>query len=139
MAKHVLTNAYITIDGTNVSDHVSQVTIEDSAEEVDLTGFGEPYREYGTGLKDANITATIFQDYAASSIDQLLYPLYSSGGTHSVVVRPTSSAKSATNPEYSMVSKLYSYSPLNGGVGEANTIDVSWRNAGTAGLLRGTA
>lgn len=139
MAKIVLKDAFIQIDGTDLSDHVSSVTIEDSAEEVDLTGFGADYREFGQGLKDATITATVFQDFAAASVDAVLHPLYASGGTFGVVVRPTSATKSATNPEYTLVSRLFTYSPLAGGVGEASTTDVTFRNAGTAGLQRGTA
>jgi hypothetical protein len=38
-----------------------------------------------------------------------------------------------------MVSRLYSYSPISGAVGDANQNDISIRNAGTAGLVRATA
>jgi hypothetical protein len=139
MAKQVLKDAYIKIDSTVLSDHVSSVTLEDSADEVEFTSFGANYREYGQGLKTASITLEIFQDFAAASVDAVMEPLYNSGGTFTVEVRPTSSSVSATNPKYTMTGRLFSYSPLQGAVGDANTTSVTINNAGTAGLVRGTS
>jgi hypothetical protein len=139
MPKIVLKDAYIAVNSSNLSDHVSSVTLEDSADEVEFTSFGANYREYGQGLKTASITLEVFQDFAAGSIDAVLEPLYNSGGTFTVEVRPTSSSVSATNPKYTMTGRLFSYSPLQGAVGDANTTSVTINNAGTAGLVRGTS
>ena len=138
MAKIVLKEAYIKVDSTVLSDHVASVTLEDTADEVEFTSFGANYREYGQGLKTASITLEVFQDFASGSVDAVMEPLYNSGGTFTVEVRPTSSAPSATNPKYTMVGRLFSYSPLQGAVGDANTTSVTINNAGTAGLVRGT-
>ena len=140
MAKYVLKDAYIAVNGTSLSDHASSVTLEDTAEEIDFTAFSSAgYREFGAGLKDATITVTFFADFAAASVHTILQPLYSSGGTFSVEVRPTSATASATNPKATMTSRLYSYSGIAGGVGEAASFDASFRNAGTAGLTWGTS
>jgi hypothetical protein len=139
MPKIVLKDAYIAVNSSNLSDHVSSVTLEDSADEVEFTSFGANYREYGQGLKTASITLEVFQDFASGSIDAVLEPLYNSGGTFTVEVRPTSSSVSSTNPKYTMTGRLFSYSPLQGAVGDANTTSVTINNAGTAGLVRGTS
>ncbi len=140
MAKHVLKDAYISVAGVNISDHVSSVTINQNADEVDVTGFGASgYREYVQGFKEASISIDVFQDFASSSVDQTLYPYYASGGTFAVEVRPTSSAASATNPKYTMTGVLNNYTPLDGGVGDANTTTVEISNGGTAGIIRGTS
>ena len=140
MAKQVLRNAYISVNGVNLSDHCSSVTLEDAAEEVDFTSFSSSgYREFGQGLKDATISATFFNDFATGSVDATHYPLYDSGGTFSVIVKPDAGATSSTNPSYTMLARLYNYSGLNGAVGDANTIDITYRNAGTAGITRGTS
>lgn len=139
MAKHVLRNATITVNGTDLSDHCSSVTIEDSAEEVDVSSFGaSTYREFLPGMKDATITAEFYNDFAASSVDAVLSACYSSSTAFPVVVKADSAAVSATNPSFTLSSRLYTYSPLAGGVGEANTVSATFRNAGTAGLTRGT-
>ena len=39
MAKYVMRDAYIAINGTAYSDHASSLTLEDSAEEIDFTAF----------------------------------------------------------------------------------------------------
>lgn len=140
MAKHVLKDAVLTVNGVDISDHTSSVEIVDEAEEVEFTGFGAGgYREFGQGLKDATITATVFNDYAASSIDATLEPLYTAGSTFPVTVKASSAATSGSNPIWSMTARLYSYSPVTGSVGEANTTELTFRNAGTAGLTRGTS
>lgn len=136
MAKQVLGPATtVTVNGTDISDHVTSVTIEDSREEVDVTGFSEAFREFTGGLRDASITMTILQDYASASVDATISPLYYNDTAGTVKVKPDT----AGTVVYTLISKPYGWSPVSGGVGDANTIDVTWRNAGTAGLTRGTA
>lgn len=137
--KHVLTDAFVEVNGVNLSSHCSSVTIEDGAEEQDVTGFGSGYREVIPGLKTASISLNIFQDYDNGSVYQTLNPLYESGGTFGVKVRPDSAAKSGTNPEYQLTGRLFNRPALAGAVGEANTSEVTINNGGTAGLVVGTA
>ena len=136
MAKFVLKDASITVNGVNLSDHVSSVTIESSFDEVDFTAFGSKYKEIGQGIGDATITLAVFQDFAAASVDATLWPLSQSGATFPVVVKPTSLAVSATNPSYTMTAVLLSFNPLAGAVGEASTTDVTLRNAANVGIVR---
>lgn len=135
MAKEVLTNSSILVNSVNLSDHASSISMEDSAEEVDFTSFSaSEYREHGPGLKDATISATFFNDHAAGSVADTLQPLYDSGGTFTVRVKPDVQGTVA----YTMVSRLYNNPLLAGAVGEANTIDVTFRSGGTAGITRGS-
>jgi len=137
--KYVHKDAYIAVNGTALSDHAQSLTIEDSADEVDFTAFSTAgYREIGPGLKDATVTVTFFQDFAASSVHAILQPLYQTGGTFALEVRPTSSAVSATNPKGTMTARLFSYAGFGGAVGDASTFDAAFRCAGTAGFVWGT-
>lgn len=136
MAKEVLTNVKILVNNVDLSDHCSAVEMPSEAEEVDFTSFGTAgYREFGQGLKDATITATFFNDHAAGSVADTLQPLFNSGGTFPVKIWPNASGTIV----YTQTSRLYSNPLLAGAVGEANTIEASFRNAGTAGITRGTA
>jgi hypothetical protein len=140
MAKYVHKDAYISVNGTVLSDHANQITIEDGAEEVDLTGFtAAGYREFGQGLKDVTINATFQQDFATGSVDALLSTFYSTGAAGTVVVKPTSATVSGTNPQYTLICKLFSYGPIGGAVGDAAQVECSFRHSGTAGLTRATA
>jgi hypothetical protein len=139
MAKTSFKDGYLAINGTVLSNYASHIDIDDSADEIDFTGFStNGYKEIGQGLKDATINVTWFQDFAASGVHSILQPLYASGGTFSVEVRPTSAAVSATNPKATMTGRLYSYAGIAGDVGDALTMDIAIRNAGTAGLVWGT-
>jgi hypothetical protein len=141
VAKFVIKDAVITVNAVDLSDHCSSVTVEGTTDEVDVTSFtAASYREFTDGFKDATITATFFQDFAASEVDATLQPLWANGTEFAVTVKHRSTATSGSNPLYSLpVAKLYSYSPIAGGVGDASSFDATFRNAGTAGLTRATA
>lgn len=136
----VLTDAYIAVNGTALSAWANKVSITDSADQQDVTGFSTAgYRSFIPGLKKAEIGASFFQDFQSGGIDQTLQPFYASGGTFALEIRPTSAAASPTNPKYTMTARLYDWSPLNGAVGDPSGIDVTFQLAGTAGLVRGTS
>jgi hypothetical protein len=133
-------DAYLSINGTAFSDHISSLILEDKAVEIDFTSFSpNSYVQIGQGLHDATITCTFFADFAAGSVHATLQPLYASGGTFAVEARPTSAVRSATNPSALMTASMYAYSGIAGKVGDAATFDVAFRNAGTAGLTWATS
>lgn len=138
MAKLVLTDARVEVNGVNLSGWAQSVAVETTRDDVDLTSMGAVNKVYGPGLGDATITVTFFQDYAASAVDQTLFPLSTTSTPFTVKVRPTSAAISTTNPEYSLSALMYGYTPVTGSVGDASTIDVEFRNASQAGLTRAT-
>jgi hypothetical protein len=140
MAKYVHKNAVITVNGVDLSDHANQVTIEDGAAEVNLTGFTSAgYSEYGQGLKDCSINVTFLQDFASGSVDATLSAMYSGGTAGTIVVKPTNATVSATNPTYTMIGRLFTYGPIGGAVGDAAVVQCSFRHSGTAGIVRATA
>src|SRR5574341_608146 len=68
-------------------------------------------------LKDFSLEITWNQDYAAANVDATLFPLVGAAA-FPVKVRPTTSAISATNPEYQGNCILTEYTPLDGTVGD---------------------
>jgi hypothetical protein len=140
MAKFVLRDAYVAINGTAYSDHASSCTIEDKADEIDVSSFGPAgYREIAQGLRDATITVEFFADFAASAVNAALQPLYEGGGTFSLEVRPTSGTRSVSNPAALMTARLYNYAGFTGKVGEAAVTEAIFRNGSTAGLTWATS
>ena len=138
MGKFVLKHPKLDINGTNLEDHASSLTIETTYDEVEFTSFCSDFREFGQGMGDATWTIDFFQDFAAAEVDSVLWPLSQSGGTFLVKASAGSVAVSPTNPMYSMTARLFSYSPIAGAVGDASTTTATLRNAGTLGLTRGT-
>jgi hypothetical protein len=136
VAKFVATDVKVTINGTNLSDHIAQVSLEQTADEIETTAFGTEWRQrVGGGLKDASISIDFHQDFGAGSVDAILSPLFGSIAT--VVVAPTSGSVSATNPSFTGTFSVVQYSPVASSVGDLATLSVSWPSSGT--VVRGTA
>lgn len=136
MAKFVATDVKVLINGTNLSDHIAQVSLEQTSDEIETTAFGTEWRQrIGGGLKDASISIDFHQDFGAGSVDATLSPLFGSIAT--VVVTPTSGSVSATNPSFTGTFSVVQYSPVASSVGDLATLSVSWPSAGT--VVRGTA
>lgn len=135
MATFVLTDAVITIGGTDLSDHGNQVSITYEAETQDDTVFGDDTRSNAGGLKNWSMDIEFLQDFAASEVDATLFPLVGTAVT--VAVRATSDAVGATNPSYTGTGLIQSYSPFGNSVGDQASASVSVVPAGT--LSRATS
>ena len=136
MAKFVAKDVKVLINNINLSDHIAQVSLEQTSDEIETTAFGTEWRQrIGGGLKDASISIDFHQDFGAASVDATLSPLFGSIAT--VVVTPTSGSVSATNPSFTGTFSVVQYSPVASSVGDLATLSVSWPSAGT--VTRGTA
>ena len=135
MATFAMTDASVVINSVDLSDHVRQVTLNVSADELDDTAMGDTFRSRIGGLKDWSVTLEFNQDFAASEVDATLWPLL--GTTTTITVKPTSSAVGATNPSYSGSVLVSQYNPMTNGVGDLATTSVTWQGAGT--LTRATS
>ena len=129
MAKFVLTDASVTLNSVDLSDHVSSVTLEITADEIVTTAMGDTFQSRTGGLKDGTLSIEFQQDFAASEVDATLFPLL--GSTTAFVVKPTSGSVSSTNPSYAGNVLVNSHSPVANGVGELATMSVSFPTSGT--------
>lgn len=139
MAISVLTDVHIIVNGVVLSDHSNEVTIEDTREPVDITAFGATNKAVTKGLGDGKVTIKMFQDFAAGKTHATLQPLLGSTTPVPVEVRPTSAARSATNPATLMQGLLMNYNMLQGSIGEASTITAEFVNGSQTGITYPTA
>ena len=139
MAIFTLTDAYIAVNSVVLSDHANKVTIEDNRDAVDITAFGATSKAVTKGLGDAKITVTFFQDFASGKVHATLQPLVGSTTPVTIEVRATSAARSATNPAALMSGLLMTYNMLDGGVGEASTINAEFQNGSQTGMTYPTS
>jgi hypothetical protein len=138
MPKIVLKDCFISINGTNFSDHASEVTLNLTKDDVETTSFSGAGRERVAGLKDDSFEINLQQDYADGSTDAVLYPLYDNETEFEIEVRPTSNAVSENNPSYTATCVLFEYSPLDGKVGDLSETKVKFPTQRT-GITRATA
>jgi hypothetical protein len=135
MAKFVALDHKITINGTNFSDSLQSVDLSITADEVDTTTFGGAWKTVTGGLRSGSLTLNFYQDFGASSVDATLWPLLNTAAT--VVISPTSTAVSATNPAYTAICLVSQYQPFASTVGDLATLSVTWPTSGT--VTRATA
>jgi len=129
MSKIVLTDAKVTINSVNLSDHINSITLETKDDIVETTAFGSTAKTRVAGLVDNSVTFDFMQDFAAANVEATIYPLI--GTTTTIVVQPTSSAVGATNPTYTFTALISEWSPLKGGIGQLATASVTWPISGS--------
>ena len=127
MARIVLTNAYITINSVNLSDHIASVTLTTTDDVIETTAFGTSARTRIGGLADNSVALEFHQDYAAASVEATINGTPSLvGTTTAVIVKPNGATTAATNPSYTFNALVSEWTPLNGAVGELATVSVTW-------------
>lgn len=135
MASFAFIDCRLEVNSVVLSSYCRGVTLNITADELDDTAMGDTYRSRIAGLKDWSVAPEFNSDFAASAVDATLFPLL--GSTTTVKVRSTSSAISATNPEYSGSALISQYNPMGNSVGDLATVSVQWPGAGT--LSRATS
>lgn len=135
MATFAFTDARVEVNSVDLSDFVKAVTLEISADELDDTAMGDTYRSRIGGLKDWNVQLEFNSDFAASAVDVTLFPLL--GTTTTIKIRPTASAISTTNPEYSGSVLVSQHNPVGNTVGDLASTSVQWPGAGTLSRATG--
>lgn len=133
MAEFVLTNAFISIGGVDLSDHVRQITVNYGADIEDSSAMSVSSHQRLGGLLDWSVDLEFNQDYASSKVDATLFSLV--GTSVALIIRSDSGAKAATNPEWTGNAILESYNPVQGAIGGIAIAPVTFQGNGT--LARG--
>lgn len=135
MAKQVLTNVNVTLNGVDVSTSVASITLTTSAAEVPTTAFGSTSVTRVSGLLDNSVTMDMHQQY--SEIDALVLPLVGSTAVQMVVKPNGTAAASSANPSYTFSVLCTNWTPVAGAVGELATASVTWPISGAIAVSRG--
>ena len=125
MARIVLTNAFISVGGVDLSDLVASVTLNSTYDVVETTAFSSTAAKTRVaGLADNSVTLEFHQDFATGEVEQTIYPLL--GTASAVIVKPNGASTSAFNPSYTCSAIISEWTPINGSVGELATASVTW-------------
>ena len=136
MGKLVLTDAFLSINGVDLSNDVQSVTLNYEAEEQDSTTMGDDTREMLGGLKNWSMDVSFAQDFAASQVDVTLFSIV--GSQVAIILRTDNAAGvGVTNPNYTGTGLISSYSPIGNSVGDLAVAPVTIKAAGT--LTRATS
>ena len=135
MAKYVVTEATLSINGTDVTDAVARAELTQSAAEVDVTDFGSGGNtELIGGLKSGSLSFDIHMDYGVGAVSTTLQNLVGTIGTF--VVTPNGTAVSSDNPSFTCEALVTTVTHVNGSVGDLATASYTFPTTG--GITIGT-
>lgn len=121
-----LTNPVVTIGATDFSDQTTSASISIGFDSLETTAFGDTGRKFTKGLQACEVTLTMFLAYGSSEVEGVLFNELGDGTT-TVVLKATTGNEGTSNPQYTISNAmLASFTPINGGVGELSTVEVTF-------------
>jgi hypothetical protein len=120
------------------SDHVTNFTLTQQADQLEVTAMGDTAHKFVTGLSADTITVTLLNDTAAGSILPTLQAAY--GTTVAFrAIQDSTAAVSATNVLYTGTFLVDNLTPINGAVADEAMMDLTFTcNSKTAIASTGT-
>jgi hypothetical protein len=129
MAVYLANTGVLTVNAVDLSTLVTNVTINRSFDELEVTSLGDSGHRYVKGLEASSITIDFINDSASSKTLQTLQTNWGSNVT--VTFKQLDSAVAATNPLYTMTCLINNTTPVNGSVADLSTQSVTWNVSGT--------
>jgi len=121
-----LSNATVLIGAVDVSDQCRSVTLTVGYDSLETTAMGSNGRTYTKGLESVEVTLEMFNSYGAGEIEATLYDVVGDGNT-TLVISPSGSTESASNPEYTITNAMMSsFTPLISSVGDLSVVNVTF-------------
>jgi hypothetical protein len=125
-----LSNATINITQgattTDLSDQANAVSVMVGVDSLESTAFGDTGHRFTGGLQNVEVSMTLFLSYGATEVEAVLASCVGTGTT-TLVISPSGTTESATNPEYTITNCMLSdFTPINSTVGELATVEVTF-------------
>lgn len=126
-----LSNATINVTGSggavDLSDQASTCSIVVGKRSLDSTAMGDTGERQSPGLMFWECDITLFLSYGTGEVEATLYDLLNHG-SFTLVVSPSGTTESASNPEYTLSNGLLeSFTPINSTTGQLATVSFSAR------------
>lgn len=122
-------NVFCSVNGVDLSDHVTAVTINRQFDELDQTVMGLSGHSAFKGLESSSVTIDFLNDTATSKVLQTLQATW--GTAVSVIIKQNQATVTTTNPSYTMTCLINGTTDVNGAVGDLGTQSVTWNVNGT--------
>ena len=121
-----LSNPTITVNSVDLSDQTTSATLTVKYDALESTAFGGNSRVYVSGLGDHELTVELFMSYADTETYATLAAIV--GNATTVVMKPTGSAVSATNPSFTLTGTYLEALPvIDATLGELSSISLTFR------------
>jgi hypothetical protein len=130
MAVFLNNNVGVKVNSVDLSDHVNQVTLNRSFDQLEVTAMGDSGHRFIKGLEASSITLDFLNDTATTSVLQTLQAAWGTNVTV-VLLQSKGTAVSATNPLYTMTVLVNNTTDVNGATGDLSMQNVTWQVSGT--------
>ena len=109
----------------NLSDHVTAFTLNRVLDQISVTAMGDTDNKFVSGLASDTITVSFLNDTAATNVMATLRAAF--GTTVAVkMLQEKLTTVGATNPLYTFDILVNNLTPINGGVGDLGTQDITF-------------
>ena len=120
-----LSNPDVSVNSVDLTDQCTSATFTHRFDQLEATSFGDTDRNFVKGLGNHELTLTLYMSYAAAETYATLAALV--GTATNIVVKPSSAAASATNPQFTLTGGFLAELPvINATMGELSTIDITF-------------
>lgn len=110
----------------NVSDQCTAATLTIGFEELDATTMGDIGRKFVGGLETVEVTLSLLLSYGSGEVEAMIADVVGKGNT-TLVISPSGTTESATNPEYTITNAMLANGPvINSTVGELASVDLTF-------------
>ena len=113
------------INNVDLSDHVTAITLNQVFDELEISAMGDTSRKYVKGLETATLTVSFLNDQAAGEVLATLQGAYGTTVAWKAI-NDSGAAVSAANELYSGDILINNLTPINGGVGDLSTMDITF-------------
>lgn len=135
MAIFMNNGVVLTVDGVDLSDFVTSVTLNQSFDELEVTAMGDSGHRYVKGLESGSITIDFLNDTSSVGVLKTLGDNW--GDNVVVTAKNQTGTTTAENPLYTMTVLINNLTPINGAVGDISTQSVTFNVSGS--IVRTTA
>jgi hypothetical protein len=134
--KMVLLAEYLSINSNVLNEFTKKAELSIEVEEKDVTNYASlGWKEVTGGLKSGELGCEFLQDFAATKLDAIMWPLL--GAVVPFEVRADQAAVGTGNPKYTGSILINGWNPITGSVGDEATVSIGFPTSGA--VTRGTS
>jgi hypothetical protein len=128
----------VKINSVDLSDHVTNITLNRNFDELEVTAMGDTAHRFVKGLEASSVTISFLNDTATTSVLQTLQAAWGTS-VACTLLQDKGTAVSATNPLYTFNILVNKTTDINGAVGDMSTQDITFTiNGATTVSTTGT-
>jgi len=125
MAVFMQNSVTVTVNSVDLTDHITSVSgFNETCADLQTTAMGETNISRIGGLKDASVSLTFLNDFAASETYATLASLL--GTAINVTITPATGSVTATNPKKTASCLVTELPFIDGSVGDLAEVSVTW-------------